>query len=125
MSKDANALKIVDLLVEVAKLDSVYRDIYLRRARQSLSPTLDEFAYRAIGSTDKEIEDALRRSRSAAAQRDWSQAAELAARADGLRQRIATMGNLARIGKEVYEAETVVFEPFSPGKQLGPQAQEH
>jgi hypothetical protein len=33
------------------------------------------------------------------------------------------MGNLAAIGKDVYDAETVVFEPFSPGKHLGPNAQ--
>ncbi len=123
MAKDANALKIVDLLVEVANLDTVYRDVHLRRACQLLSPTLDEFAYRAIGTTEKEIEDTLRRSRSAALQRDWGQAAELAARADSLRQRMATMGNLARVGKEVYEADTVAFEPFSPGRHLGPQAQ--
>jgi len=123
MAKDANALKIVDLLVEVGKVDTVYRDVYLRRARQLLSPMLDEFAYRAIGTTEKEIDDLVRRSRTAVLQRDWAQVTELSARTDTLRQRIATMSNLARVGKEVYEAETVVFEPFSPGKHLGAQAQ--
>jgi hypothetical protein len=123
MAKDANALKIVDLLVEVAKLDTVYRDVHLRRARQLLSPTLDEFAYRAIGSTEKEIDDLMRRSRTAVLHRDWGQAAELSGRIDSLRQRIATMGNLANIGKGVYEADTVAFEPFSPGKHLGARAQ--
>jgi hypothetical protein len=123
MAKDANALKIVGLLVEVAKLDTAYRDVHLRRARQLLSPTLDEFSYRAIGSSEKEIDDLIRRSRTAVLQRDWGQAAELSARTDSLRQRVAAMSNLARIGKEVYEADTVVFEPFSPGKHLGAQAQ--
>jgi hypothetical protein len=123
MAKDANALKIVDLLVEVAKLDSVYRDVHLRRARQLLSPMLDEFAYRAIGSAEKEINDLIRSSRSAVLQRDWGQVAELSARTDSLRQRVAAMGNLTRVGKEVYEAEAVVFEPFSPGKHLASQAQ--
>lgn len=121
MSKDANALKIVDLLVEVAKLDTVYRDVHLRRARQLLSPTLDEFAYRAIGSTEKEIDDLMGRSRTAVLHRDWAQAAELSGRVDSLRQRMATMGKLANLGKEVYEADAVAFEPFSPGKHLGPQ----
>jgi hypothetical protein len=40
-----------------------------------------------------------------------------------VRQRVAKMGKLANIGKEVYDAETIVFEPFSPGKHLGPNAQ--
>ena len=123
MSKDANTIKIVNLLVEVAKLDAVHRDVHLRRARQLLSATLDESAYRAIGSTEKEIQDLMSRSRSAVLQRNWAQAAELSGQIDSMRQRLAKMGKLANIGKEVYDAETVVFEPFSPGKHLGPNAQ--
>ena len=123
MAKDTNATKVVGLLIEAANGDTVYRDLYLRRARQLLSATLDESAYRAIGSTDKEIEDLMRRSRSAVLQRDWDQAAKLSAQADGLRQRKAAMGQLAAIGKDVYDADTVAFDPFSPGKHLGPQAE--
>ena len=123
MAKDTSATKAVGLLIEAANADTVYRDLYLRRARHFLSATLDEFAYRAIGSTEKEIEDLMRRSRSAVLQRDWSQAAELSARADGLRQRKAAMGNMAAIGKDVYEPDIVAFDPFSPGKHLGPQSE--
>ena len=95
MAKDTNATKAVGLLIEAANADTVYRDLYLRRARQLLSATLDESAYRAIGSTEKEIEDLMRRSRSAVLQRDWDQAANLSAQADSLRQRKAAMGQLA------------------------------
>jgi hypothetical protein len=123
MAKDANAVKIAGLLVDVAKLDTVYRDVHLRRARQFLSSTLDESAYRAIGSTEKEIDDLMGRSRAATLHRDWAQAAELSGRIDSLRQRMATMRNLAAIGKEVYDADAVAFEPFSPGKHLRPNAQ--
>jgi hypothetical protein len=123
MAKDKNATKVVGLLVEVANADTVYRDLYLRRARELLSATLDESAYRAIGSTEKEIEDLMRRSRSAVLQRDWDQAAKLSAQADGMRQRKAAMGDMATIGKDVYDADTVAFDPFSPGKHLGPQSE--
>jgi hypothetical protein len=122
MSKDANTFKIVGLLVEAANTDTVYRDIHLRRARELLGSTLDESAYRAIGSTQKEIDELVRRSRSAVLQRDWAQAAELSGQIDGMRQRVAKMGKLANVGKEVYEAETVSFEPFSPGKHLAANA---
>jgi hypothetical protein len=122
MAKDANTIKIVSLLAQVANMDTVYRDVHLRRARQLLSSTLDESAYRAIGSTEKEIDDLMRRSRTAVLQRDWAQAAELSGRIDDMRQRITKMGNLANIGKDVYEADAVAFEPFSPGKHLGPNA---
>ena len=121
MAEDTNATKVVGLLIEAANADTVYRDLYLRRARQLLSPTLDESAYRAIGSSDKEIEDLMRRSRSAVLQRDWDQAANLSAQAESLRQRKTSMGPLATIGKDVYDADTVAFDFFSPGKHLGPQ----
>jgi hypothetical protein len=123
MAKDANTIKIVGLLVEAAKLDAVYRDVHLRRARQLLRSTLDESAYRAIGSTEKEIDDLVRRGRTAVLQRDWGQVAELSAQTEDLRKQLATMGKLANIGKDVYEADTIAFEPFSPGKHLGPRAQ--
>jgi hypothetical protein len=123
MAKDANAVKIAGLLAEVAKLDAVYRDVHLRRGRQFLSSSLDESAYRAIGSTEKEIDDLMRRSRTATLHRDWAQAAELSGRIDDLRHRVATMGKLAALGKEVYDPDTLAFEPFSPGKHLGPHAQ--
>jgi hypothetical protein len=121
--KGTDATKVVGLLIEAANGDTVYRDLYLRRARQLLSATLDESAYRAIGSSDKEIEDLMRRSRSAVLQRDWDQAAKLSAQADGLRQQKAAMGQLAAIGKDVYDADAVAFDPFSPGKHLGPQSE--
>jgi len=35
MAKNENIIKIVNLLVEVAKVDTVYRDVHLRRARMS------------------------------------------------------------------------------------------
>ena len=123
MAKDANTIKAVNLLLEVAKLDTVYRDLHLRRARELLSSTLDEASYRAIGSTKTEIEDLTCRSRTAVLHRDWAQAAELSGKIDGMRQRLTKIGKLADIGKEVYDADMVVFDPFSPGKHLGPNAQ--
>ena len=123
MAKDANATKVVGLLIEVANTDTVYRDLYLRRARQLLSATLDESAYRAIASIDKEMEDLMRRSRSAALQRNWDQAAQLSAEVEGLRQRKAAAGNMAAIGKDVYDADTIAFDPFSPGNHLGLQSE--
>jgi len=123
MAEDTNATKAVGLLIEVANADTVYRDLYLRRARQLLSPILDESTYRAIGSSDKEIEDLMRRSRSAVLQRDWDQAANLSAQAESLRQQKASMGQLAAIGKDVYDADTIAFDPFSPGNHLGLQSE--
>lgn len=123
MAKDANTVKIVTLLADAAKLDTVYRDVHLRRARQLFSAVLDEASYRAIGAAEKEIEDLMRRSRSAVMQRNWAEAADLSAQIDSTRQRVAKTGNLAAMAKELYDAEPMVFDPFSPGKHLSAAGQ--
>ena len=123
MEKNTNTIETVNLLMAAAKADTIYRDVYLRRAREVLRPTLDEPGYRAIGSTQKEIDELVHRARSALLQRNWEEAAEVSAQADHLRQTMAAMGHLAGIGKDVYEAEVVAFDPFSRGKHLGPQSQ--
>ena len=51
MATDTNTTKTVGLLVEASKLDTVYRDLYLKQARQSLSAISDESAYRSIGQS--------------------------------------------------------------------------
>ena len=123
MAQDPKATEAVSLLIEVANADTVYRDLYLRRARQLLSATFDESSYRGIASIDKEIEDVMRSSRSAVVQRDWNQAANLSAEIESLRHRKASMDSMARIGKDVYDADTLAFDPFSPGKHLGLQSE--
>ena len=123
MAKDANVTKVVGLLIEVANADTVYRDLYLNRARRFLCASFDESAYRGIASTDKEIEDLVRRSRAAVLQRNWDQAANLSAQVESLRQRKAATSSMAGIGKDVYDAATMVFDPFSPGKHLGLQSE--
>ena len=47
MSETAAPITDVSLLIEAAKTDTIYRDVYLRRARELLSPMLDEASYRA------------------------------------------------------------------------------
>src|SRR6476660_1726792 len=122
MAKNANAPEAVNVLIEVANADTVYRDLYLSRARELFSATLDEPAYRAIASIDKEIEDLMHRSRSAALQRNWNQAAELSTQVEAVHQRKAAMANMAAIGKALYDSDTVAFDSFSPGKHLGAQS---
>ncbi len=114
----ANYSEAIPLLIDAANIDTVYRDIYLRRAAELLNPILDELGYQAIQSTQKEIDELVRRTRAAVLQYDWDSAAEFAAKADHQRKRIDTMAGLAGVAKEVYSADLVAFDPFSPGNHL-------
>ena len=44
-------------LVEAATADTTWRDVYLRRARDLLRPTLQDPGYRAIRSIQKELDE--------------------------------------------------------------------
>ena len=123
MSKTTASITDVSLLVEAAKTDTIYRDVYLRRARELLSPMMDEASYRALGSTQKQIDEVVRRTRSAVLQHDWAEAGELAAQADQMRKRIDALASVSGLARDVYDSDPVAFDPFSPGKHLGQQAQ--
>lgn len=123
MSEATTPITAVFLLVEAAKTDTIYRDVYLRRARELLSPMLDEASYRALGSTQKEIDEVVRRTRSAVVQHDWAEAGQLAAQAEQMRARIDALASVSGLGRDVYDSDPVAFDPFSPGKHLGQQAQ--
>jgi len=123
MSKTTASITDVSLLVEAAKTDTIYRDVYLRRARELLSPMLDEASYRALGSTQKQIDEVVRRTRSAVLQHDWAEAGELAAQAEQMRKRIDALASVSGLARDVYDSDPVAFDPFSPGKHLGQRAQ--
>jgi hypothetical protein len=117
------AINVISLLIEAAKTDTIYRDVYVRRARDLLNPTLDEPGYRAIVSMQKELDKLVRHTRSAVAQFSWEKAVELSGQADRIRKAIDAQAGIAPLAQQVYEADVVAFDPFSPGKHLGPHAQ--
>ena len=110
-------------LIEAATADTMYRDVYLRRARDLFSPTLDEPGYRAIESMQKEVDEVVRHTRSAVVQFDWKKAVELSGQVDRMRKAIEAQAGIAPLAQQVYDAEIVAFDPFSPGKHLGAHAQ--
>jgi hypothetical protein len=123
MAQNLTPSQAIALLIEAAKTDTIYRDVYLRRARELLSPMLDEAFYRALGSTQKEIDEVVRRTRSAVLQHDWAEAGELAAQAEQMRRHSQALADRAGLARDVYDSDPVAFDPVSPGKHLGRQAQ--
>jgi hypothetical protein len=123
MAKNATPSQAIALLIEAAKTDTIHRDVYLRRARELLSPMLDEASYRALRSTQKDIDEVVRRTRSAVLQHNWPEARELAAQAEQMRRYSQAMADVAGLARDVYDADPIAFDPFSPGKHLGQQAQ--
>ena len=119
----ANTNDTVPHFIEAATADTTYRDVYLRRARDLFTPTLDEPGYRAIESMQKEVDEVVRHTRSAVVQFDWKKAVELSGEVNRMRKAIAAQAGIARLAQQVYDADLVAFDPFSPGKHLGAHTQ--
>ena len=109
----AKTVDAVSLLIQAGKTDTIYRDVYLRRARELLSPTLDEPGYRAIGSMQKDLDELVRHTRSAVVQFNWDEAAELSAQADRMRKAIDARAGIFQAAAAKRLAANLIMQNLS------------
>ena len=111
----ARVSKVVQLLVDVGASDTLYADIYLRRARELLGSVLPAAQYSALKGIQRDIDEAVKQSKAATMLQDWQKVDTLAARVEGLRQNAQEKAALSELGAKVYDAAGVSIDPFSPG----------
>ncbi len=117
----SNALPaVVKTLVAVRASDTVYGDVYLRRARELLGTVLSQSQYDALKGIQADIDVAVKRIRVATASQDWGTVESLAARVDELRQNAAEKATLSALGAAVYDTYNSGIDPFSPGFEFLP-----
>jgi len=121
---NANASKAIPAavkrLVAVRASDTVYGDVYLRRARELLGTVLSQSQYNALRGIQADIDAAVKRIRAATASQDWGTVESLAARVDELRRSAAEKATLSTLGAAVYDTHDVSIDPFSPGFEFLP-----
>ena len=110
-----NVSAIVGLLVRAADGDTLFRDLYLLRARELLAPVFAESRYRSAVGEREDAEHSLEQARIAAARRDWQRVRELSSRAAALQKGLQTTEELRALAASVYDAPTVALDIFSPG----------
>ena len=115
MEHAANSL--MTALIDAGNIDTVYRDVYLQRARMLLAPvlSLEEFhgleQQRAtLAALPATIAHALEKA-------NWPLVKELSQRAQQLKQTIGDKGALLQIAQSVYDVRDIRLDPFSPGLQ--------
>src|SRR4029450_5968932 len=133
---------VIGFLVRAADGDTLFRDLYLLRARELLAPIFAESRYRgatgerqeaerglqeargaaapgaAGGGGAEEREEAgrgLQQARVAAARRDWERVRDLSGRAAALQQGLQTTKELCALAESVYDTPPVALDLFSPG----------
>ena len=115
---DGDPLQIVSTLIEAGQLDTVYRDVYLDRARVLLGGVLPLDTFQRFEEHKAELAQLPLKIGRAMDKADWVQVKELSERARGLRQTVEGKQKAIETARVVYAVSDVSLDPFSPG--LGP-----
>lgn len=121
MSKAALAsretiLTIVGQLVEMSKLDTLFRDLYLERARALLGTFFARGSYVQLKQNTAQIPWVEQQLRAGVERGDWKRCGELTERLRQLRASVAAGSQFAKLAEIVYEkAGEVSIDLFSSG----------
>ncbi len=74
----ARELQAESLLAEAGRLDTVFRDVYLRRARDRLAHAFPRHEHASLKGAQDHIQRTLRDARDAVEASDWMRVVELA-----------------------------------------------
>jgi hypothetical protein len=124
MSKAALASKetilaIVGQLIEISKLDTLFRDLYIHRARALLGTFFSVGSYLQLKETKAEIPWVEKQLRASVERNDWKRCTELTERLRELRKRTDAGSHFAKVAEAVYEgASDVSIDPFSSGLNI-------
>lgn len=115
-AKPASTSQTVSHLLEISKLDTLFRDIYFRRAAELMETVLTRATYTQIKEGAASLGLVERQLRSAVERADWGRVGELTERIRTLRGSAAAMSEPMRLGEALYDgAADVPIDPFSPG----------
>jgi hypothetical protein len=106
--------EIVSFLEEVARTDTIYRDVYLRRARELLGSAFPEREYRRLQSDREASDDLLRQIRSAVTHRAWSRVQGLIEQVRARKDLLDGRRTMLQLGTNLYDPCQVPLAPFSP-----------
>jgi hypothetical protein len=108
-------LATVARLVTAADGDTLYRDVYLRRAGELLAPIVTQAHYESALTSRDQLTSLLAQARAAVGRQDWAQVQELGNRAADLKHSLDTEQASLSAAETVYGAPVVALDPFSPG----------
>jgi len=113
--ESADPIGAVRELVAVARIDTLYADLYLERARTLLAPAMDEEQYRAT-LRERERQSALvEQVELAITHESWEDVRGMSARLTVIEATGKTRRELLEVAKPLYEFPDELCDPFSPG----------
>jgi len=114
---DGDALAVVPVLIETGDVDTVYRDIYLDRARTLLGAVLSPEEFERVEQLRGQLATLPLQVGRAVEHGNWPLVKELTGRIQALRQTTQQKGPAMAVARDVYAVTDVKLDPFSPGLQ--------
>jgi len=121
MSKTKPALnqdagQTISRLLEISKLDTLYRDLYFQRARELMEPIFSYLSYALMKESLASLGWVEEQLRAAVGRGDWAKTRELTERIRGIQASAAASSQWIRLGETLYDgAADIPIDPFSPG----------
>ena len=113
MDNEASAL--MTALIDAGNIDTVYRDVYLDRARSVLAPLLSVEEFHRLEQQRAALTELPATIARALEKANWPVVKELSERAQTLKHAVDDKGALMPIARAVYDIRDIRLDPFSPG----------
>ena len=111
----SDPLRVVSEVVEAGEVDTVYRDVYLDRARALLGGALPPEEFEQIEQQRTQLGELPLAIGRAVDRGDWPKVKELSGRTQALRQAVEGKAKLMEVARRVYAVSDISLDPFSPG----------
>jgi hypothetical protein len=112
---DSTASAVLTALIEAGNIDTVYRDVYLDRARTLLAPVLSLEDFHRLEQERAVLAELPLTIARALDNANWSLVKQLSERAQTLKRAIGDKGGLLPTARSIYDVRDVPLDPFSPG----------
>ena len=104
-------------LIEVSRIDTLYGDLYLGRARELLRERMPLATFRGLLRMETELSNLPNQIHNAMMQGKWQTVKELSGQLQSMKLTAEQNLALLALAKRVYEREAIPIDPFSPGMQ--------
>jgi hypothetical protein len=108
-----DTIALAGALVETGNIDTVYRDMYLERARTLLSPLVSLEDFHHLEQERKGLAELPVAVARALQTENWPLVEELSQRTDAARQAVAEQAERFAAARDVYAVTNVALDPFS------------
>ncbi len=112
-----STLETVTNLAELSRIDNLYGDLYLRRAKDLLHERMPLNIYQGLLRMEMELNNLPNRIHNAMMQGKWTDVREMSAQMQSMKQSVGESGSLLSMAKLLHEHEDIPIDPFSPGMQ--------